>query len=301
MALHKCFIHESTCLTIRDWLAGVTVWLSRRLRRDMIQVNGQRKRRRRGAANFYFNFQVRDMIWFVPCKNDQRDLLLRFEEEGGKCEPVGFLSLHPPFSNWKLFSFPSFFGCHRKPDQSVTIRTQVGALPDQPPETGAHSLLEHVFELSSLCWSQRWEGKLTCNLGTEADQKLWKSCVQGSRDTHRRHKPDQCTAQALPHRCRATWHVTDLRRCWSYHFNGIFILCVACLFFCAIVKHLSTALNSVSRVSTSYQLRGASVFSRRWQVSRLIKHSSTEQCQCVCVFFSSLCNVLTYEYHAVNL
>lgn len=41
---------------------------SRRFRRDRIQVNGQREPRRRGVANFYFNFQVWDMIGFVPCK-----------------------------------------------------------------------------------------------------------------------------------------------------------------------------------------------------------------------------------------
>lgn len=54
--------------------------------------------------------------------------------------------------------------------QSVIIQMLMDALLGQPPETGAHSLLEHVFELSSLCWSQHWEGKLTCNLETKADQ-----------------------------------------------------------------------------------------------------------------------------------
>lgn len=40
----------------------------------------------------------------------------------------------------------------------------------QLPETGAHCLTEHVYQLSSLCWSQQWEGKLTCNLETKADK-----------------------------------------------------------------------------------------------------------------------------------
>lgn len=89
---------------------------SRRFRRDRIQVYGQREPRRRGVANFYFNFQVWDMIGFVPCKKNQRDLLLRFEEEGGKCEPAGYLSLHPLFLNWKMFSFSFFlFCCHHMP------------------------------------------------------------------------------------------------------------------------------------------------------------------------------------------
>lgn len=43
-------------------------------------------------------------------------------------------------------------------------------LAGQSPETGAHSLMEHVYQLSSLCWSQQWEGKLTCNLETIADK-----------------------------------------------------------------------------------------------------------------------------------
>lgn len=43
-------------------------------------------------------------------------------------------------------------------------------LTGQSPETGAHSLMEHVYQLSSPCWSQQWEGKLTCNLETVVDE-----------------------------------------------------------------------------------------------------------------------------------
>lgn len=111
-----------------------------------MEVNGQRERRRHGVANFYFNFQVGGMIGFVPRKNIHATFPFGSEEEGGKCEPAGFsLPPPPPPFFFKLenviFFFLSFFCCHHMSDQSVTIRTQAGVLPDQPPETGAHSLV----------------------------------------------------------------------------------------------------------------------------------------------------------------